>query len=167
MRRLWEETSMKHIKTICIAGSAILVSTMLPATANMQEVIDGGAAVGLCIAGYPGVTGPDELSPCQWDMQRINALAAHQKATGLGVKVGVIDGGVDFTHPDLEGAIDENLSCSFIYSTTPTADPAEVADGDCTNKAAVQDLEGHGTHVATTIAAREDGFGIVGVAPEA
>ena len=44
------------------------------------------------------------------------------------------------------------LSCSFIYSTTPTADPAEVANGDCSNKAAVQDLQGHGTHVATTVA---------------
>ena len=50
---------------------------------------------------------------------------------------------------------------------TPTADPAEVANGDCANKAAVQDLNGHGTHVSTTIAGRENGIGIVGVAPEA
>ena len=78
--------------------------------------------------------------------------AAHATATGAGVKVGVIDGGVDFTHPDLAGAIDVALSCSFIYSTTPTADPQEIANGDCSNKAAVQDLQGHGTHVATTIA---------------
>jgi subtilisin family serine protease len=74
---------------------------------------------------------------------------------------------VDFTHPDLAGAIDVGASCSFIYSTTPTAAPAEVANGDCSNKAAVQDLQGHGTHVATTIAARANGIGIVGVAPEA
>ncbi len=112
--------------------------------------------------------GPDPLSICQWDMKTINAgAAAHAIATGEGVKVGVIDSGVDFTHPDLAGGIDVALSCSFIYPTTPTADPAEVANGDCTNKAAVQDLQGHGTHVATTIAARENGIGIVGVAPEA
>ena len=97
----------------------------------------------------------------------INAGAAQVKATGEGVKVGVIDGGVDFTHPDLAGAIDVATSCSFIYSTTPTADPQEVANGDCSNKAAVQDLQGHGTHVATTIAGRVNGIGIVGVAPEA
>jgi len=70
------------------------------------------------------------------------------------VKVGVIDGGIDFAHPDLAGAIDVASSCSFIYSDTPTADPLEIANGDCANKNAVQDLQGHGTHVATTIAAR-------------
>ena len=43
----------------------------------------------------------------------------------------------------------------------------EVANGDCSNKAAVQDLQGHGTHVSTTIAGRANGIGIVGVAPEA
>jgi subtilisin family serine protease len=79
----------------------------------------------------------------------------------------VIDGGVDFTHPDLAGAIDVAASCSFIYDTTPTADPGEIANGDCSNKAAVQDLQGHGTHVATTIAGRVNGLGIVGVAPDA
>jgi subtilisin family serine protease len=100
-------------------------------------------------------------------MQVLNAGAAQAKATGAGVRVGVIDGGVDFTHPDLAGGIDVAASCSFIYSTTPTADPQEIANGDCSNKAAVQDLEGHGTHVATTIAGRANGIGIVGVAPGA
>jgi subtilisin family serine protease len=100
-------------------------------------------------------------------MGQINAVAANATAKGKGAKVGVIDGGIDFTHPDLAGAIDVDASCSFIYSNTPTAAPAEVSDGDCTNKAAVQDLQGHGTHVATTIAARANGIGIVGVAPEA
>ena len=42
-----------------------------------------------------------------------------QKATGLGLKVGVIEGDVDLTHPDLAGRITVALSCSFIYSTTP------------------------------------------------
>ena len=45
--------------------------------------------------------------------------------------------------------------------------PQEIANGDCSNKAAVQDLQGHGTHVATTIAGRVNGVGIAGVAPDA
>ena len=136
-------------------------------TPVQAQALDGATAATLCGSSYPGVTGPDQLSPCQWDMARIKATAANAKATGKGVKVGIIDGGIDFHHPDLAGAIDVNLSCSFIYSTTPTADPAEVANGDCSKKSAVQDLEGHGTHVATTIAGRKNGIGIVGVAPEA
>ena|SRR5690242_16564106 len=134
---------MSTLKTISIGSTAILTAAMLSATgiapvaANQQGAVDGGTAAGLCATSYPGVSGPEELSPCQWDMQVVNALSAHEKSTGLGVKVGVIDGGVDFTHPDLAGGINEDLSCSFIFSTTPTADPTEVADGDCSNKAAV------------------------------
>lgn len=162
---------MMKIKPAWIARSTVLAAAVLtagslaPTTATAQ--VDGATAAGLCATAYPGVSGPDQLSPCQWDMPVINALAAHSKATGAGVKVGVIDGGVDFTHPDLAGAIDVGLSCSFIFGTTPTADPAEIANGNCNNKAAVQDLQVHGTHVSTTIAGRQNSIGIVGVAPEA
>jgi subtilisin family serine protease len=113
---------MRRIKTIWIASSTVLAAALLSAgsIAPAAAQVDGAAAAGLCATSYPGVTGPDQLSPCQWDMKVVNALAAHEKATGLGVKVGVIDGGVDFAHPDLTGAIDVGLSCSFINSTTPT-----------------------------------------------
>src|SRR5262245_19650491 len=124
---------MTKIRTSWITSSAVLATAMLWAgniqPAAAQAPIDGATAAALCATAYPGVIGPDQLSPCQWDMQLINALAAHGKATGRGVRVGVIDGGVDFTHPDLAGAIDVGLSCSFIFSSTPTADPAEVANG--------------------------------------
>jgi subtilisin family serine protease len=149
-----------------LSAAFTLAATIGPASADTQVLYDEATANGSCAATY-NAGGPDPLSPCQWDMDAIGAGAAHAKATGAGVRVGVIDGGVDFAHPDLAGAIDVARSCSFIYGTTPTADPAEVANGDCSNKAAVQDLQGHGTHVATTIAARANGIGIVGVAPEA
>lgn len=155
------------IVLILALTAVLLYGLVLPASADSAAVIDETTAAGLCSTSYPGTSGADPLSPCQWDMDVINAGAAQAKATGKGVKVGVIDGGVDFSHPDLAGAIDVAQSCSFIYDTTPTADPQEVANGDCSNKAAVQDLQGHGTHVSTTIAGRENGVGIVGVAPEA
>jgi subtilisin family serine protease len=70
-------------------------------------------------------------------------------------------------HPDIEPNLDVDLSCSFIFDDTPTADPGEIANGDCSNKLAVDDLSGHGSHVASTIAAPINGFGIAGVAPDA
>jgi subtilisin family serine protease len=155
----------------CAAGSAV-VSAVLMLVGSMQagyaDPVDGATASALCAASYPGTSGPDQLSSCQWDMRVINAGTAHAKpATGAGVTVGIIDSGVDLSHPDLAGGIDVARSCSFIKSSTPTADPQEVANGNCANKAAVQDLQGHGTHVATTVGARANGFGIVGVAPGA
>jgi subtilisin family serine protease len=137
-------------------GALSLLGLAQPVSADTSAVIDEATA-----------SGPEPLSGCQWDMTAIHAGAANTTATGRGVRVGVIDGGVDFTHPDLAGAIDVAASCSFIYDTTPTADPQEVANGDCSNKSAVQDLQGHGTHVATTIAAGINGIGIAGVAPQA
>jgi len=165
-------TNRRAARRLVGVFSALLLVVLVQAASAQNTAttaaVDGATANGLCTTAYPTApSGPDQLSPCQWDMAVINAAAAQTKATGAGVKVGVIDGGVDFSHPDLAGAINVALSCSFINTTTPTADPAEIANGDCSNKAAVQDLEGHGTHVATTIAARANGIGIVGVAPQA
>ncbi len=66
----------------------------------------------------------------------------------------VLDGGVDLDHPDLK--VDLRLSRSFV-----TTNPVDAATPD--------DLDpvGHGTHVAGTIAARNDGKGVVGVAADA
>jgi subtilisin family serine protease len=152
-----------------LAALATLLSMALvqSASAASTAALDVGTVSAACSAFFGVPEGPEPLSACQWDMRTIHADAAHAVATGKGVKVGVIDGGVDLTHPDLDGAINVALSCSFIYASTPTADPQEVAGGDCSNKAAVQDLQGHGTHVATTIAGRINGIGIAGVAPEA
>ena len=116
-----------------------------------------------------GVPNSEPLGPCQWNMALINASndGSYSIATGKGVTVGVIHTGVDFTHPDIAPNLDVDRSCSFIFDGTPTADPREIANGDCSNKGAVQDLNGYGTHIASTIAAPVNGIGIAGVAPEA
>lgn len=127
--------------------------------------------VDICDDLYGGVfdaPNAETFAACQWDMAIINANSdTHAGATGAGVTVGVIDSGVDFNHPDIAPNLDVDRSCSFIFDDTPTAAPQEIANGDCTNKAAVQDINGHGTHVASTIAAPINGIGIAGVAPEA
>jgi subtilisin family serine protease len=146
--------------------ATIGLSAAVRAAATTDELV---ARCNVLYGDVFGVPNSEPLGPCQWDMALINASesGSYQYATGEGVTVGVIDSGVDFTHPDIEPNVDVDLSCSFIFDHTPTADPAEVANGNCSNKAAVQDLNGHGSHVATTIAAPINDFGIAGVAPDA
>jgi subtilisin family serine protease len=156
-------------KTLLISG--VLLASLVLASAALAAATTG-ELVAICEALYGdvfGVPNSEPLGACQWDMALINASddGSYQHATGAGVKVGVIDSGVDFNHADIAPNLDVDLSCSFIFDDTPTAGAAEVANGDCTNKAAVQDLNGHGTHVATTIAAPINDVGIAGVAPEA
>ncbi len=155
---------------------ALLVTTLAVATVGLSAVALAAATPGdlvaICDSLYSGVFGVpngEPLGVCQWDMALINASddGSYATATGKGVTVGMIDSGVDFTHPDIAPNLDEDRSCSFIFDDTPTADPQEIANGDCFNKAAVQDLSGHGTHTASTVAAPINGIGIAGVAPEA
>lgn len=149
---------------------ALLALCVLPTTSWGQATALEAATI--CEGLYLGVFGNPNTEPlgaCQWDKSLINASnsGSYTLATGLGVRVGVIDSGVDITHPDIAPNLDVDSSCSFIFDDTPTADPAEIANGDCSNNSAVQDLAGHGTHVASTIAAPINGIGIAGVAPEA
>lgn len=151
-------------------GAAVMIAAGLAAVAPAQAALPAGELAALCeeLWGDIAPTG-EPLAGCQWDMEQVRATTdeAHTLATGTGVRVGVIDSGVDPTHADIAANLDLAASCSFIFDDTPTADPQEVANGDCTNKAAVMDLGGHGTHVASTIAAPVNGIGIAGVAPEA
>lgn len=75
--------------------------------------------------------------------------------TGEGVTVAVIDTGVDYTHPDLAHAFGDYLGWDFVDND---GDPQETLTG------APDDLTDHGTHVAGTIAAKGE---IYGVAPDA
>jgi subtilisin family serine protease len=128
------------------------------------------AAACAALFSVPANIGPEPLSACQWDMRAINATPAGSYAVnrGAGARVGDIDTGIDMTNTDIMPNVDLAASCVFLYSDTPTADPSEqVTRGDCSDKAALQDLAGHGTHTAGTIAAPINGMGVSGVAPEA
>ncbi len=147
------------------ALATVGISSAVLASSSEAEII------AKCEALYGGVfevPNSEPFGPCQWDMAIIHAGdESYAHATGAGVTVGVIDSGVDLDHPDIAPNLDLDRSCSFIFDDTPTANPVEIANGDCSNKDAVRDRNGHGSHVASTIAAPVNGFGIAGVAPEA
>lgn len=83
-----------------------------------------------------------------WGVDRIDAEIVHHYNKGTGVKIAIIDTGIDYNHPDL----DKNVAGgeSFVDYTMDYMDD-----------------NGHGTHVAGIIAAEENEIGVVGVAPEA
>ncbi|MCX5225387.1 S8 family serine peptidase [Streptomyces sp. NPDC006553] len=99
----------------------------------------------------------DALEPLQWDLPAIKADKAHQRTLGSKrVTVGVIDTGVDDTHPDLAPNFDAKASANCVSGkpdTTAGSWRPNPGESD------------HGTHVAGTIAAAKNGIGITGVAP--
>jgi subtilisin family serine protease len=129
------------------------------------KVRAGGA--GAAASSSPKKTGPETFSSLQWGMQMIGATPdlAHRTATGDGVTVGIIDTGIDSTHPDLAPNFNAALSRNFT-TDIPDIDGAceEEPDQSCSDPATV-DEGGHGTHVAGIIAAAYNG--IAGVAPDA
>ncbi|HSS78660.1 MAG TPA: S8 family serine peptidase [Thermoanaerobaculia bacterium] len=94
-------------------------------------------------------TAGDPLANLQHGSQALHVQQAHRMATGKGVKVAVIDTGVDFQHPDLLGRIAKASDFVQHRNAPFTADV-------------------HGTAVAGVIAAgANNDVGIVGVAPGA
>ncbi len=81
-----------------------------------------------------------------WNLRRLKAPQAWVKTQGNGVRVAIIDTGVDCAHPDL------NCNLSDGANMTNAATPP-------------MDDNGHGTHVAGIIAGQGKDGGVFGVAP--
>jgi subtilisin family serine protease len=117
-------------------------------------------------------SGEEPLAGLQWDMQQIGATAAGSQKyeQGKGVRVGILDTGVDGTHPDIAPNFDRALSRNFTTDIPVDANGTEI-DGPCEHPSCVdpvdEDDDGHGTHVASTIASPINKLGIAGVAPKA
>jgi subtilisin family serine protease len=84
-----------------------------------------------------------------WGVKHIGAGTVHDSGNkGTGIKVAILDSGIDYNHPDLN----DNYQGGYDYVNNDK-DP--------------MDDNGHGTHCAGIVAAEDDGEGVVGVAPEA
>lgn len=82
-----------------------------------------------------------------WGLANYDIPKQWRDTQGGGVRVAVLDTGIETSHPDLAGSVDD--ARDFTGSRY-----------DC------EDRVGHGTHVAGTIGARRNDQGVVGVAPE-
>ncbi|KAI8890800.1 subtilisin-like protein [Backusella circina FSU 941] len=125
---------------------------------------------------------PQTYSPSQYnsttvyinDREKPNLYCAHDMTgvsevkkdgiTGKGIKIGILDTGIDYTHPALGGCFGEGCLVRYGYDlvgdlygeknpkTQPDDDPMDGCDG-------------HGTHIAGIIAANDTHVGFEGVSP--
>ena len=150
---------MKHVYSVALRGFAANMSAQ--GLANMRasnpniayceqdQVITTSQFSGNAQApggkgkpgGGGGTTQPPQETP--WGIARVNGGAPGNFATAW-----VIDTGIDFSHPDLN--VDIARSATFVSRAK-----------------SANDQNGHGTHVAGTIAAIDNTIGVIGVAPGA
>ncbi|MBI5630813.1 MAG: S8 family peptidase [Elusimicrobia bacterium] len=97
---------------------------------------------------HPAADGVPGVQKRDWGVERVKAPAAWAKTRGEGVKVVVIDTGIDINHPDLK----ENI----VGGWNTVNDSPNFKDDN-----------GHGSHVSGIIAAVDNNEGSVGVAPKA
>jgi len=83
-----------------------------------------------------------------WGLSAIMAPRVWHKTKGEGIKVAVLDTGIDHNHPDLK----DNVKAYIDFTKSPYG---------------AMDRKGHGTHVAGIIAGVDNGIGMIGVAPKA
>jgi Subtilase family/Bacterial pre-peptidase C-terminal domain len=133
-------------------------------------LVDANAAVSRALNSPNSFPAVPNLGGNNWGRDTINAPEIWERGiTGNGIVVAVVDGGVDYTHPDLDGNIWRN----------PGEIPNNNIDDDRNgfiddiggwdfvsndNNPMDESLSGHGTHVAGIIAAERNDFGITGVA---
>ncbi|MEJ3404831.1 S8 family serine peptidase [Rathayibacter sp. YIM 133350] len=135
---------------------------------------DAAVATAAKAAAPKGSAAAEPLAPLQWDMKAIGATVDGSYKYEKGSKsvlVGVLDTGIDGSHPDIAPNFDAKDSRNFTVDIPYDAN-GDVIDGPCSeepdqscNDPADVDEDGHGTHVASTIGAPINGIGIAGVAP--
>jgi subtilisin family serine protease len=97
---------------------------------------------------FRALAGEDPYKPLQTSFNEMQVEAVHRWATGSGIRIAIIDTGVDVNHPDLDGQVAEKV--------------------DLTGSGLSFEDDIHGTAVAGIIGAlSENGLGIEGIAPDA
>ncbi|MFE3604778.1 S8 family peptidase [Streptomyces goshikiensis] len=144
-------------RSLFVSVGATRTAPLSPVQTTEEGSTQKLSAADAAKAAAQATAGEEPLEPNQWDLRAIKADQAHKINNGSpDVTVGVIDTGVDDTHPDLAPNFSAGQSANCVGGVADTTEGAwrPYADGS-----------DHGTHVAGTIAAARNGIGISGVAP--
>jgi subtilisin family serine protease len=149
--------TIRRVHGVRSAG-ATRTAAIAPSATTQEGGVQKLTAAEVAAATAQQTPGQEPLEADQWDLRAIRAdKAARVNPGSPKVTVGIIDTGVDDTHPDLAANFSPKQSASCVggvADTSPGAwhpwDPA---------------VDYHGTHVAGEIAAARNGVGVAGVAP--
>lgn len=129
------------------------VAVYLPSEAVAKGLVGKDAVVSvsddiiLTALGKPTPPAPPaQTTP--WGVMKMGALSVWSFTQADPIKVGIVDTGIDTTHPDLLANLKGGVSCVGYTSS-------------------YNDDNGHGSHVAGIVAAADNSIGVVGVAPKA
>ena len=98
----------------------------------------------------------DEFFPLQWNMKMIGAPEAWNTSLAAGITIAVLDTGIAYENYREFGRSPELSQAKFVSPYDATDDTNHANDED-----------GHGTHVAGTLAQDWDAYGVAGLVPQA
>ena len=142
-----------------VTGAEVRTDQPQTTTSEANAVADaaGTRSTGLSADSQLNDFTPDEGDANAWGLAAIGAIDAQQvDVTREKVTVGVMDTGIDPDHKDLKEHLDASRSVGCQINGIPSQAPADWKDDHY-----------HGTHVAGTIAAAHNAYGVDGVAPSA
>ncbi|MFF4233935.1 type VII secretion-associated serine protease mycosin [Streptomyces sp. NPDC001820] len=144
-------------------------------THTYRRFLTAAAATAITFIGLPAAPAVADSTQCTfpgktyegrpWALQRVLLDELWKQSTGKGVRVAVIDTGVDIKNPQLTRAVDVKSGRNLMDKNIKDDNGDKIARG---KENGTTDVVGHGTKVAGIIAARPaKGTGFVGLAPDA
>ena len=148
----------KVINWLADEASTLRASNELPSLSEILSRIQNSNEEGITVPVPASISEDNTVrrSEFPWGITRVNAKGAWNFTEGAGVKVAVVDTGINYNHADLKANYVDGANYAGLIKGL-----LGINWGD------PMDDQGHGTHVAGTIAAVRDGKGVVGVAPKA
>lgn len=153
---------MSHVPSILRRATAVTAATLL----TTAPVVLAPPAAAADLPYSDQCAFPNGKYPGRpWSLQRVLLDELWSQSTGKGMRVAVIDTGVDVTNPQLTDAVDVKSGRNFLPKNLRDDDGNPIERG---KENGTTDTVGHGTKVAGIIAARPvKGTGFVGLAPDA
>ncbi|MFB8777519.1 type VII secretion-associated serine protease mycosin [Streptomyces broussonetiae] len=146
----------RHARVLTLAVAFLTAPVILTPPALAADGDDFSGQCEYPNANYPGRP---------WSLQRVLLDELWSQSKGKGVRVAVIDTGVDVKNPQLKDAVDVKSGRNLLPKGLKDENGDPVERG---NENGTTDTVGHGTKVAGIIAARPaKDTGFVGLAPEA